>query len=470
MSLDHSTSGIFGLTQRTEAPRESGTKRALTRRVSHTGTPLNLKRKPTLVAFGLTSLGALGAALVLAVHHIPQAGPLVANSLRAVVGIRAVARLEEMVASVEDGVMRWQNEPSRSLSELSPNIVGADSGRVSPEAPSSIETSINRPASAVSEPEGQTSEASSPLAPTFAPDPIAPPFPAVAAPGDGVWVGVPDPERPEAPALMYKTLIHPDPERRYAELFIVSMPSSMIRLTSVPGTEEPSSENPAAASIPQRGFIPAEQRGELLAAFNGGFRAEHGHHGMMVGGVTLLPPRADMCTIAGYEDGTLQIGTHSRVAALPQKPLWYRQSPRCMVEQGALHAGLRDPNARGWGATLEGETVIRRSAIALSQDGETLFVAVTNFTTARALAVGMRAAGGWSVAQLDVNRSFPKFLLFPRDETGSRRAASLFAGFMYQPEEMLDEANPRDFFYVVRRPRDERTDAAPIVAATAQAG
>jgi hypothetical protein len=100
---------------------------------------LNLKHKPTLVVGGLTFLGALGAALVLAVHHIPQAGPLVANSLRAVVGIRAVARLEETVASVEDGLMRlrWQDEPSRSLAELSPTIVGADSGRVSPEAPSS---------------------------------------------------------------------------------------------------------------------------------------------------------------------------------------------------------------------------------------------------------------------------------------------------------------------------------------------
>ncbi len=433
---------------------------------------MNLQRKPMLVVGGLTFLGALGAALVLAVHHVPQAGPLVANSLRAVVGVRAVARLEEMVASVEDRVMRlrWQDEPSRSLADLSPTIVGAESSHSIDQPPSSIETSINRPASAVSDPEGQTLGALIPLAPAFAPDAVTPPFPAVAAPGDGVWVGVPDPEHPEAPPLMYKTLIHPDPERRYAELFIVSMPSSMIRLASVPGTEEPSSENPAAASIPHRGFIPADQRGELLAAFNGGFRAEHGRHGMMVSGVTLLPPRADMCTVAGYEDGTLQIGTYSRVAALPQKPLWYRQSPRCMVEQGALHAGLRDPNARGWGATLEGETVIRRSAIALSQDGETLFVAVTNFTTARALAVGMRAAGGWNVAQLDVNRSFPKFLLFPRDESGARRAASLFSGFMYHPEEMLDEANPRDFFYVIRRPRDERTEATPVVTASAQAG
>mgnify|MGYP003406553311 CR=1 FL=1 len=75
-----------------------------------------------------------------------------------------------------------------------------------------------------------------------------------------------------------KYLLHPDPERPYTELFIVSMPSDQIKLTSVPGTEEPASQNPAAATLPGRGVIPAEHRGDLLAAFNGGFRAEHGHH------------------------------------------------------------------------------------------------------------------------------------------------------------------------------------------------
>jgi hypothetical protein len=419
-----------------------------------------------LIIGGLTVLGALGAAAVLAVHHVPQAGPIIANTLRAVIGIEAVARLEEAVASAEDTVMRMRDQPSRSLSDLSPTIIGADIPRATAPTVVQIETSLARPNSE----EAIASDPLQPPAPLFSPAPITPPFPEVAAPGDGVWLAVPDPEHLEAPALMYKTLIHPDPERRYAELFVVSMPSSMIRLTSVPGTEEPSSDNPAVASIPHRGLIPSDQRGDLLAAFNGGFRAEHGHHGMMVNGVTLLPPRADMCSIFGFEDGSLQIGTHARLAKQSDKPLWFRQTARCMVEQGALHPGLRDPNARGWGATLEGETVIRRSAIALSQDRETLFMAVTNFTTARALAVGMRAAGGWNVAQLDVNRSFPKFLLFPRDQNGVRHGASLFAGFMYQPDEMIEDANPRDFFYVVRHPRDERTEATPAVAASNQAG
>jgi hypothetical protein len=432
-----------------------------------------------LLVGGLTFLGAMGAAVVLAVHHVPQAGPLIANSLRSVIGIEAVARLEETVASVEDKVMRWRAEPPRSLSSLSPDIVGVDVAAAplpatapiaAPPAPAEMTVACFEPSDA---PADAVTAPSAPAAPeprAFAPKNIKLPFPEVAAQGDGVWVPVADPEHPEAAPVMFKTLIHPDPERPYAELFIVAMPSAVINLRSVPGTEEPATENPDVRNIAYRGFIPSDQRSELLAAFNGGFRAEHGHHGMMVDGVTLVPPRVDMCTVAGYEDGSLQIGTYSRLNALPQKPLWYRQSPRCMVEQGSLHPGLRDPNARGWGATLEGETVINRSAIALSEDGETLFVAVTNFTTARALALGMRAAGGHNVAQLDVNRSFPKFLLFPRDESGVRRPASLFKGFLFDREEMLDEPNPRDFFYVVRRRADVRTEVDPEQHAQNQAG
>jgi hypothetical protein len=408
---------------------------------------LKLKITPRLLVGSVTLVGALSALLVLAVYHVPQAGPLVANSLRAVVGIRAVARLEELVASAEDSAMRmrWQNEPSRTLSAMSRAPIRVDTPVAAPE------TSAVLPAPTVA-------------LPTFTPAAIQPPFPEVAAEGDGQWVPVADPEHPEAPALMYKTLLHPDPERRWSELFLVAMPSELVRLRSVPGTSEPSSENPAAAALPHRGLIPTDEQGQLLAAFNGGFRAEHGQHGMLVDGVLLLPARADMCTVAGYEDGTLQIGTHSRLAAQADKPIWFRQTPRCLSEQGQLHPRLRDPNARGWGTTLDGETVIRRSAIALSQDASVLYVAVTNFTTARALALGMQAAGGWDVAQLDVNRSFPKFLLFPRDESGTRRAASLFEGFMFEPDEMIEDPTARDFFYVVRRASEDRRDAPNVLA------
>jgi hypothetical protein len=164
--------------------------------------------------------------------------------------------------------------------------------------------------------------------------------------------------------------------------------------------------------------------------------------------VELLPLQAGLCTIS--EAGALRIATWRR-SDLVAPGAWYRQTPPCMLERGMLHPGLANPESRKWGATLEGETVIRRSALALDRTGEIVYVGVSNATTARALALGMQSAGAWTVAQLDVNWSYPRFLLFPKDSAGVRHAQTLFKGFLFEPEQMLHEPSPRDFFYVTRR-------------------
>lgn len=43
--------------------------------------------------------------------------------------------------------------------------------------------------------------------------------------------------------------------------------------------------------------------------FNGGFETEHGEHGMFVHPVTLVPAKRGLCTIVGFEDGQVRIGT-----------------------------------------------------------------------------------------------------------------------------------------------------------------
>jgi hypothetical protein len=218
----------------------------------------------------------------------------------------------------------------------------------------------------------------------------------------------------------------------------------------VAGTEEPESDNPDVSLLEPRGLIATADEPALLAAFNGGFRTRHGHYGMITSGVTLVPMREGMCTIAGDASGHLAIGSWKRGSAL-DSGTWYRQTPPCMVERGTLHPGLADPASRKWGATLEGETVIRRSALGVDRSGKQMFIGISNSTTARALGLGMQRAGAETVAQLDVNWSYPKILIFPRDAAGTRHAVSLFEGFLFEPDEMLRKPSPRDFFYIVRR-------------------
>jgi hypothetical protein len=129
----------------------------------------------------------------------------------------------------------------------------------------------------------------------FHPRDVPPLYPQLAAPGEGVWIAMPNTldAKHAAPPLMYKTFLHPDPARPFARIAIVAIDATRVRLHAVAGTGEPVSPAP----VERTGLIPASDFPSLVAAFNGGFRAMHGHYGMMVNGQTLLPPQPGTCSL-----------------------------------------------------------------------------------------------------------------------------------------------------------------------------
>jgi hypothetical protein len=196
-----------------------------------------------------------------------------------------------------------------------------------------------------------------------------------------------------------------------------------------------------------------------LAAFNGGFMTEHGSYGMHLDGVTLVKPKDKACSIAAYPDDRLRVASWEKLKEDEAKFKWWRQVPNCMAEDGKLHFllgdGAKESWSRKWGATLDGDTVIRRSAIGLSRGGDMLLMAITNHTNARAVADAMLHAGAQTVAQLDVNWSYPKFVLFePEAEGAPRKAVALAPGFEFSEDEYIRKPNRRDFFYLMRKDRE----------------
>jgi hypothetical protein len=375
------------------------------------------------------ALGALTAALVavvglwFAVHRIAWLGPWLADSGRKVLGDRVVSKLEDWAYGIDDA---W-NRLSRGGERPQPRWVV--------------------PARAIAAPAGATV----PVPGAFRPLDVGPVYEKFAAVGDGAWVGVPDPRRPDDAPLLYKTLLHPDERRAWAELYVVAIDGAGARFRIVAGTVDPEATTPEGRVAPRPALVPSGDLPELVAAFNGGFKTEHGHFGMRAGGVTLIPPRDDSCTLAAYDDDTLRIATWTALAADEPRMLWWRQTPPCMFERGTLHPWLREDASKKWGAAVGGETVIRRSAIGLSEHGDVVYVGISEATTARAIALGMHHAGAWDVAELDVNWSYPKFLLFRAGEAGALEAVGLFPGFAFRSDEYVRRPAPKDFFYVLRR-------------------
>jgi hypothetical protein len=376
---------------------------------------------------------ALGVALALfwwAIHRFDWMGPLVANSLRAVIGVDAVAGLEDWVYSVEDRKNRLLREK---------------------EAPKAY-WSVPKPAASAPPVEG-VSQPSAPSLPPFRPNDPGPALKSWSAPGDGIWVPITDPRRPGEEPFMMKTLLHADPERGWSEVFVVAVDLRRVTLHIVPGSQEPKADNPDAETLERPAVIPERDHEELLAAFNGGFMTEHGGYGMRLDGITIVAPKPKACTIGVYREQGIRIAPFAELESTASEMAWFRQAPECMVREGKLHPGiLYKSGIKKWGATLDGETVIRRSAIGINAARDVLYVSITNHTNARVLADGMRHAGATEVAQLDVNWSYPKFVLFePKAPGGPRKAVALASGFEFSDDEYIRKKARRDFFYLMRK-------------------
>lgn len=297
--------------------------------------------------------------------------------------------------------------------------------------------------------ETASADAGSAPVPTFTPHDVGP----IRAGGpdtDGRWTPV-SVENDKGALAMWKTVLHPDKAHPSAELFVVAIDLSRVRLHSVAGESEPATEVPSAKGHARSGVIPAEQRDVLLAAFDGGWKGEHGHYGIKVDDVTLVKPRDGACTIAAYQDDSMRIAPWADLADGEPRMRLFRQTPACMYARGVRHPGLAAEATTNWGAAANGDPVIRRSAIGLNEGRDALLFSVSNAMTAPAIADGMHHAGAHDVAELDVNWSFPKFLVFGRNAAGVLEASSLFAGFVFTKNEYVRQRSARDFFYLARR-------------------
>lgn len=353
-----------------------------------------------------------------AIHVFPSLGPWLADTGRAVLGPSFVAKVEDFAYGVQDDVnsVRYKDAPPTQLW--------------------------------VDEPDAAPPPAHVELLPAYFPPPHATvPYPNVATDSDGHWQFIEDDATPADGPVLAKTQVHPDPKRPHAAVAIVAMDLGRLTLSMVPGTREPES----SATLPRPGRVPERDHAALVATFSGGWQAIHGHYGMMVDAVTLLPPRENSCTIGVTEGGAVRIGTWRLLSAERDAFRAYRQTPQCLWENATMNRELSD-GTRNWGAAVGGDTVIRRSALGLDRERRVLFYGMGDNLTAKTLGEALVAAGATDVAELDVNWTFPRFLMYGHQGPTPVVRAPLIPVAPYKPGEYVTSSWHRDFFYVARKP------------------
>ena len=437
------------------------------------GRPRRRTRGWLIIPIMSMALPTIMLAMLVAIPVLsPGTGAFVADALRAVVGPTPVAMLESVSSRIQDVVNRlryeatggqpqltWTTEAPSEASpapapSLSSSLPAAGDG-----APAAPATSPDAAAPSQGQvPGGEVS--AQPAQPSTtggaALVPLNPPPDVMLDPPlvSGGWQAF-GPLTDGKP-VMARTSLKPDPSRLYAQAAVVRIDLSRIRLHLVAGTVEPV----AAAGVPRfsrPGVIPADVQagGSLLAAFNGGFKAVNGHYGIMVDGVTILPPIDNLATLALYQDGNVRIGAWGRDITLSPNLVAYRQNCPLLVDAGQINPAVDDGSRDEWGHTVHNLDTTWRSGLGISRDGQFMIYAAGNSLTVQSLADALQTAGAYYAMQLDINSAFTIFDTFqpaPNAQPGSPVVAvKLLKEMVGGPRQFL-VPDKRDFFYVTAAP------------------
>ena len=361
------------------------------------------------------------------------------DGLRAVIGDHAVAHLEGTVFQIEDDLEEWRYAagwatPSIPWPSITPGALQAEitNTAVAPTPlPASTEGILTPPPISTSTP-----------APSLSWMPPAV-IPLGSLPGEGSWS--PYIQGASGQTLAFRTFLQPDPSRPYAVVGVVAFDTNRTRLHFMLGSVEPYSAN-----RPKRtGQMPGDDKvpGILLAMFNGGFKARHGQFGAMADGITALPAREDLGTIAIYDDGGLQLGEWgSDLNASPEQLAW-RQNGPLVVHDGQINPRIYDDSPLDWGYTVDDVSPTWRSGIGLGADGTVLYYLCGPDLTMEMLARSMLAAGIQNGMQLDINNYWVHFVA-ARVQNNSLSLEPLFPAMMSENVDRYLYPYTRDYFYI----------------------
>jgi hypothetical protein len=377
---------------------------------------------------------------LLVIQYSPAVGAYGADFLRKIVGDRIVVELETTLFKLEDGARNL--EYSLGLAPAaSPWSVPATATPVIP-------TATSRPA-VVKKPTG-TPAPTLPLTgviilPTSTAEPAWMP-PQVTPLGVLLGVAVWEPfiQDAQGRTVAYRTFVQPDADRPYALTGIVAFNLEYTRLHFVLGFADPYADGIAKKGT---GKIPAQdlEPGRLLAAFNGGFKYEHGAFGAMADGYTSAPPRNGLGTLSIYQDGHVRMGVWGEDISASREMVAFRQNGPLVIQNGTLNKAVDDPTQ--WGYTVSGGTVTWRSGVAISQDGKTLYYFAGQYSDITSLSRAMQTVNPQTAMQLDINNFWVHFTAF-KDDNGTLAAEALFPKEMSSNLERFLNQYPRDFFYV----------------------
>jgi len=168
------------------------------------------------------------------------------------------------------------------------------------------------------------------------------------------------------------------------------------------GSQEPPT-NGATLSPASGPAVSAAEQPQLLACFNGGFKANDGVGGVEADGTVLLPLKTGEASLVIDTNGSARIGVWGSTVPAPGEPVAsVRQNlpPLVLGGQPAADVGTW----QDWGYTLGHVPRVPRSALGEDAQGNLLYAAA-GYSLPVDLSGALLSAGAVTAMQLDINPS-----------------------------------------------------------------
>lgn len=277
-------------------------------------------------------------------------------------------------------------------------------------------------AGAVSAPAGATAPATA-RAQTAAPA-------GVKAPGGSVaW-------RPEGRQVLGRPVVY---RGSTGGVEVAWLDPSVLRPVFVPGTGD------GGGPWSWGGQVAPEARGQLVAAFNGGFKMGDiaggwYHDGRML--KSLVPGEASLVI---YKDGHATVGQWGRDVDLTPDVVSVRQNLGLLVDNGAPTPAAGSPGA--WGGSVAG-VATARSGVGVDANGALVLAQAR--VSPQGLADALSAAGAVRAMQLDINPDWTTMVVYDQNADGSVSGRKVMGSG--GPGGLYLAPYGRDFFAVLIKP------------------
>lgn len=394
-----------------------------------------------LIIITLISLMILGGGAVYVVGQNPVVAAQVADMLRQTIGNEAVANLETTMFTIQDNVrqLEYQVTGKKAASPWSLTPVPTQVVEVTPTLP-------------VATPNPSQPQPTPTAKPNLNLTGVSWPPPNImnrlgALEDEGIWT--PYIYDSSGRVAAYRTFLQPDKDRAYVVTAIVVFNLNVTRLGYVIGTKEPASP----VNLFRSGSIPnnEKQAGVLLAAFNGGFQAQHGNFGVMYEGNIVLSGREGMGTLIMYKDGRVNLTPWDKKFYDTTEIRSWRQNGPLLVHNGEINPETstsdKIKSVDYWGATVDGNAVTWRSGVGLSGNKQFLYYVAGPGLTVSTLAGVFKRASAQDAMQLDINPYWVQFISV--SVANKQFKANPLWPEMSNTQERYLGSHTSDYFYVV---------------------